>query len=82
MAPVETTTLRLPIALRDEIARIAQQRGSTMLEVVTDAVRRLRRDEWWIAVHVALDAPDSDPEAYAPRHASSTARAPTASMSA
>ncbi len=36
-----------------------------MLEVVTDAVRRLRRDEWWIAVHVALDAPDSDPEGYA-----------------
>ena len=26
-----------------------------MLDVVTDAVRRLRRDEWWDSVHDALD---------------------------
>ena len=65
MAPAETTTLRVPIALRDEIAHIAHQRGSTMLEVVTDAVHRLRRDEWWLAVQVALDASKSDVEAHA-----------------
>ena len=65
MAPAETTTLRVPIALRDEIAHIAHQRGSTMLEVVTDAVHRLRRDEWWLAVQVALDASESDVEAHA-----------------
>ncbi len=65
MSPPETTTLRVPVALRDEIARIAQRRGSTMLEVVTDAVRRLRQDEWWVAVHVTLDALEADPEGYA-----------------
>lgn len=56
MAPTKTTaTLRVPSELRDEIARIAEQRGTTMLEVVTDAVHRLGRDEWWSSVRDALD---------------------------
>ena len=56
MAPSQTTTtLRVPRDLRDEIARIAEQRGTTMLEVVTDAVHRLGRDEWWSSVRDALD---------------------------
>jgi len=45
----------VPSELRDEIARIAEQRGTTMLEVVTDAVHRLGRDEWWSSVRDALD---------------------------
>jgi predicted DNA-binding protein len=44
MATAETTTLRVPVELRDEIARLAEERGSTMLEVVTDAVHSLTRD--------------------------------------
>jgi len=57
MAPLKTTTtLRVPSELRDEIARIAEQRGTTMLEVVSDAVHRLGRDEWWSSVRDALDA--------------------------
>jgi hypothetical protein len=57
MAPSKTTTttLRVPSDLRDEIARIAKQRGTTMLEVVTDAVHRLGRDEWWSSVRESLD---------------------------
>ena len=56
MAPSKTTTnLRVPSELRDEIARIAEQRGTTMLEVVTDAVQRLGQDEWWSSVRDALD---------------------------
>ncbi len=56
MAPSKTTTtLRVPSELRDEIARIAERRGTTMLEVVTDAVHRLGRDEWWSSVRGALD---------------------------
>jgi len=55
MAPVETTTLRVPVELRDEIARLAEERGSTMLDVVTDAVHRLGRDQWWDTVHDVLD---------------------------
>ncbi len=54
MAP-PTTTLRVPNELRDEIARIAQERGSTMVEVVSDAVHRLGRDDWWSSVHDSLD---------------------------
>ena len=50
-----TTTLRVPSELRDVIARIAEKRGTTMLEVVTDAVHRLGRDEWWSSVRDALD---------------------------
>ena len=50
-----TTTLRVPSELRDEIARIAEKRGTTMLEVVTDAVHRLGREEWWSSVREALD---------------------------
>jgi len=56
MAPAETTTLRMPKPLRDEIARLADQRGTSMVDVVTDAVRNLRCDAWWAEVHVAFDA--------------------------
>ncbi len=55
MAPNETTTLRVPTELRDEIARIANERGTTMLEVVSDAVHRLSREQWWTTVHEAID---------------------------
>jgi hypothetical protein len=46
----------VPVQLRDEIARLADARGSTMLEVVTDAVHRLTRDQWWASVHEAIDS--------------------------
>ena len=55
MSLSKTTTLRVPHELRDEIARIAEQRGTSMVEVVTDAVHRLGRDEWWSSVRGALD---------------------------
>jgi hypothetical protein len=55
MAPAETTTLRVPVELRDEIARLAEDRGTTMLDVVTDAIHRLTRDQWWDTVHDMLD---------------------------
>ena len=58
MAP--TTTLRVPVGLRDEIARLAEARGTSMLEVVTDAIHRLTRDEWWDRVHGALDQMSPD----------------------
>lgn len=51
----KTTTLRVPTELRNEIARIAEQRGTTMLEVVADAVHRLGRDDWWSSVQRGLD---------------------------
>ncbi len=60
MAPSETSTLRVPTVLRDEIARIAAERGTSMLDVVTDAIHRLDRDEWWATVHGALDATTGD----------------------
>ena len=55
MAPTPTTTLRLPVALRDEIARLADERESTMLDVVAEAVARLTRDQWWAQVHQELE---------------------------
>jgi predicted transcriptional regulator len=55
MALAMTTTLRVPIELRDEIARLADARGTTMLDVVTDAIHRLTRAQWWDSVHEALD---------------------------
>ena len=65
MAPTETTTLRVPTELRDEIARIADQQGTTMVEVVADAVHQLNRARWWDTVHVALDEmSDEDSAAY------------------
>ncbi len=56
MAISQTTTLRVPTELRDEISRLAKQRGTTMVDVVTDAVHRLGRDEWWSVARGALDA--------------------------
>lgn len=65
MAPHETTTLRVPTELRDEIARIANQRGTTMLDVVSDAIHRLSRERWWETVHEALgQMADDDRAAY------------------
>ena len=55
MAPTPTTTLRLPVALRDEIARLADERESTLLDVVADAVAHLKRDKWWAQVHEELE---------------------------
>jgi predicted transcriptional regulator len=55
MALSQTTTLRVRTELRDEISRLAKQRGTTMLDVVTDAVHRLDREEWWSSVRGALD---------------------------
>ena len=55
MAPSQTAKLRVPTELRDEIARLAKQRGTTMLDVVTDAVHRLGREQWWMLVRGALD---------------------------
>lgn len=55
MALSQTTTLRVPTELRDEISRLAEQRGTTMVDVVTDAVHRLGSDEWWSAARSALD---------------------------
>lgn len=60
MATVETTTLRVPVQLRDEIARLAEARGTTMLDVVTTAIGRLTTDEWWDSVHHALDVMSVD----------------------
>ena len=54
--------MRVPTELRDEIARIAKQRRTTMLEVVAEAVRRLDRDDWWSSVHAALDGLSSSEE--------------------
>lgn len=65
MAPIETTTLRVPKPLRDEIARLADERGTSMLEVVTEAVRKLRRDAWWADLRIAFDAmPPDDATGY------------------
>jgi len=50
-----TTTLRISTELRDEICRLAEHRGTTMVDVVTDAVHRLGQDEWWLSVRGALD---------------------------
>ena len=47
--------MRVPSELRDEIAWIAEQRGTSMVDVVADAVHRLGRDEWWSSVRDALD---------------------------
>jgi hypothetical protein len=53
----------VPVELRDEIARIAHERSSTMVEVVREAFHRLAQDTWWEGVHDALDEmtdPDLD----------------------
>ena len=55
MALSKTATLRVPTELKDEIIRLAKQRGTTMLNVVTDAVHRLGREQWWTLVRGALD---------------------------
>ena len=55
MATTSSTTLRVTTELRDEIARLAELRDTSMQEVVAEAVRVLGRDEWWSSVHEALD---------------------------
>jgi len=60
MSPSKSTTLRLSTELRDEIARLAEQRGSSMVDVVAAAVDELKRQEWWNQVRVELAGLESD----------------------
>lgn len=53
-----STTIRVPTELRNEISSLAASRGESMVDVVADAISRLRRDEWWREVHAALDRLD------------------------
>lgn len=63
MAPHETTTLRVPTGLRDEIARLADQRGTTMVDVVSLAIHRLSGEQWWDKVHDAINEMTADDHA-------------------
>ena len=60
MAPTQTTTLRVPVELRDEIAALAEDQGTTLLEVVTRAVAQLKREQFWEMVHQQMDAMPAD----------------------
>lgn len=60
MALTGTTTIRVPVTLRDTIARLADGRGASMVDLVTEAVERLERDEWWDSVHASLAALSDD----------------------
>ncbi|MCY4162664.1 MAG: hypothetical protein OXE93_00365 [bacterium] len=55
MSTKKSTTLRVPTKLRDEIARLAELKDTTMQEVVAEAVRRFEREEWWASVYDALN---------------------------
>ncbi|MGH9190122.1 MAG: hypothetical protein ACRD0Q_08835 [Acidimicrobiales bacterium] len=63
MALNETTTLRVPTELRDEIARLADQRRTTMVHVVSDAIHRLSREHWWGTVHETIEEMTADDRA-------------------
>jgi hypothetical protein len=68
------------VELRDEIALLAAERGGTMLDIVTDAVHRLSRDQWWDSVHYAPEGMTADEcEAYGRGPISSTVPRPTVS---
>lgn len=56
MTTTDTTTIRVPVALRDRISSIAKDRGATQVDVVGDAVDLLERDLWWARVRSGLDA--------------------------
>lgn len=60
MSPPKSTTLRLSTELRDEIARLAEQRGSSMVDVVAAAVDELKRQEWWKQVRLEVDELEND----------------------
>ena len=55
MAPTKTTTLRLSTTLRDEIARLAEERNTSMAELVANAIDELKRQHWWDEVHHSLN---------------------------
>ncbi len=58
MAPTKTTTLRLSTDLRDEIARLADEHKTSMVDVVASAIAELKRQYWWNEVHSSLDELD------------------------
>lgn len=55
MAPTKTTTLRLSTTLRDEIARLAEERNTSMAELVANAIDELKRQHWWDEVRHSLN---------------------------
>ena len=56
----ETTTLRLSKELRDEIAKLAEESGTSMAELVAHAIEQLKRQRWWDGVQSSLSELDSE----------------------
>ena len=65
MVHSQIAAVRLPDELGDEISRLAERLGITMLDVVTPAVHQLWREEWWSSVRGAFDGlSDADAASY------------------
>lgn len=52
---MRTNRLRVPVALLEEVSRLADQRGGTMQDVAAEAVYRLSQDQLWASVRSALN---------------------------
>ncbi|WP_152990527.1 hypothetical protein [Sphaerimonospora mesophila] len=62
----KTTTIRVSLATRDEIAKLAEQEGKSMTAVVDEAIREHRRKLRWQRVAEQMERTRrEDPESWA-----------------
>ncbi|MFD1537898.1 hypothetical protein [Nonomuraea guangzhouensis] len=62
----KATTMRVSVATRDRIARIARQEGRSMTEVLVDAIHDYEQKAFWERVNEQIERTQKkDPEAWA-----------------
>ncbi|MEU8245072.1 hypothetical protein [Nonomuraea sp. NPDC048916] len=62
----KATTIRVSVATRDRIARIARQEGRTMTEVLNEAIHDYERKRFWEELNEQIERTQrEDPESWA-----------------
>jgi hypothetical protein len=59
MSTTATTTIRIPRYLHQVLAEQAQRRGTTMVSVIEESLRRLVEDEFWRQTDQSMSQPET-----------------------
>ncbi len=59
-----STTIRVPIQLRERLRRVSQDRHTTLTDTLRDALEALRREEFYDALARTESALRADPAAW------------------
>ncbi|MGD9793707.1 MAG: hypothetical protein AB7V43_09520 [Acidimicrobiia bacterium] len=61
----DSTTIRVPVELRERLRRVSQDRHASLTDTLRDALEALRREEFYESLARSEDALRADPAAWA-----------------